>query len=113
MNYDLFVVLSWAIIVVAVTTITLASGRFLKGQLKVFLKWLIVGMWLMCLGYSLIILGTLAGGPLPWEAHLSMYVVMSLAALYIFKAAVFLLRFSEDYGFARLESVGDKKGKKK
>jgi hypothetical protein len=100
--------MSWGIIVVAVTTITLASRRFLKGELKDFLKWLIVGMWIMSVGYSLVVLQTLRGGPIPWEAHLAMYIIMSLASLYIFKASIFLLRFSESYGFAKLAELKKK-----
>jgi putative effector of murein hydrolase LrgA (UPF0299 family) len=99
--YTIPAVVSLAIIAFSVLLITLAARKFVAGDFKKILTWLLRGMWFMAIPYTLFIARELIGEcdvheAISWVIYLCMIVV----GLCILKAGKMLYDFSKAYGFA-------------
>jgi len=102
-TYAALTALFWVIFLEAVVITTISVRKFLKGDLKNVLKWMVFALWLTAFGYTLFLLRELKGGPVQWETQWATYLLMSIAAAYILKTALLLKRFADAYGFADLK----------
>jgi putative effector of murein hydrolase LrgA (UPF0299 family) len=99
--YTIPAVASLAIIGFAVLLITLAARKFMEGDFKKILTWLLVGMWFMALPYTLFIARELLGECEVHEAiSWAIYLCMIVVGLCILRASMLLYNFSKEYGFA-------------
>jgi len=102
--YALLTAIFWVILTEAIVIITLSARRFVKGEFKDVLRWLIIGLWLMCFGYTFFLIREIREPETFWEAQWATYLLMSVSAVYILKAAMLLQKFSKLYGFSDLDS---------
>jgi hypothetical protein len=100
--YTIPAVLSLLIIAAAVLIITIAMRRFLKGEFRQILKWLVMSFWFMALPYSLFVFREIRGDQCMAYDEISwvIYICMVIVGLGILKAAMLLNKFSKVYGFA-------------
>ena len=93
--------LSWALVVIAVILMTGAYRKFLGGQFKSMLGWILLGLWFMAVPYTAFILQD-AGFLDAFGEKISyfIYIFMILVALFLVKGALSLVEFSKVYGFA-------------
>ena len=101
-SYTVPAVLSLLIIAAAVAIITIATRRFLKGEFRQILNWLVVSFWFMAIPYSLFVFREIMGDNCMAYEEISwvIYVCMVIVGLGILKAAMLLNKFSKVYGFA-------------
>lgn len=99
-SYTVPAVLSYMIIVASVVLITISTRRFLEGEFKDILKWLLAGFWFMALPYTLFIIREIMSPSVNISISWAIYVCMVVVGLCILKAALLLDKFSRVYGFA-------------
>ena len=103
MTYEIVALVSLLIIGFSVLLMTLAAKKFVKGEFKSILTWLLIGMWFMAFPYTLFIwrevTGTFGDLAISWVIYVSMVIV----GVCIFKAAKNLYEFSKSYGFADID----------
>jgi hypothetical protein len=101
-SYTVPAVLSLLIIAAAVLIITIATRRFLKGEFRQILNWLVFSFWFMALPYTLFVFREIQGENCMAYDEISwiIYICMVIVGLGIFRAAMLLNRFSKVYGFA-------------
>jgi len=107
--------LSWALVVIAVILMTGAYRKFLGGQFKSMLGWILVAFWFMAVPYTAFILR---------DAHLLdsfgdeisyfIYLCMIVVSVFLVKGAVALVEFSNAFGFADVkEKMAERREGKK
>lgn len=109
-----FAFLSWAIVLIAVILMTGAYRKFLDGQLKSILRWIILAMWFMAVPYTIFILRDahfLDG--LGEEISYIIYGFMIITSIFLIKGALSLVEFSNVFGFADLKKRFIEKKKQK
>ncbi|MFH1520944.1 MAG: hypothetical protein ABID61_04820 [Candidatus Micrarchaeota archaeon] len=100
--YIILAVASLLFVFMAIVLMTIAVRRFVKGELKSFLNWMLVGFWLMAIPYSLFIIRELNVVSEEQSSTVSfiIYACMCIVALCILRASFILDKFSKVFGFA-------------
>ncbi|VVC03820.1 Uncharacterised protein [Candidatus Bilamarchaeum dharawalense] len=100
--YIILAVISLLLVLVAVVLMTMAVRRFVKGELRSFLTWMLIGFWLMAIPYSLFIIREVyvISGEQSSLVSLIIYACMCVVALCVLRASFILDKFSKVFGFA-------------
>jgi len=106
--YTVTAVVSYGIIILAVALMTLATKRFLSGEFKEILKWLLIGLWFMAIPYTLFIYREIVEPSENLNISWMIYACMVIVGLCILKSARLLDNFSKVYGFAHTPSKKEK-----
>lgn len=100
-EYTLIAVISYVVIIAAISIVSLSLRRFNRGEFKDLIRTLLIALWFMIIPYGFMILReTLSLGPdqtgaLGW----AIYGSMTIVALYLLKTALLFYRFARVFGF--------------
>jgi len=86
--------------IVAVVLMTISTKRFLKGDFRRILTWIVAAFWIMALPYMLLIMKEMGVSDPSVDLGWLIYLSLVLSGLCILKAAMLLYKFSKIFGFA-------------
>lgn len=98
MMYEFLCVISLLLVLVSVILMVISSTRFLKGEFKKVLIWIVLGLIFMALPYCLYIIQKLFNFQ---SNDLIIFLFMTIVALFLLRASYLLFNFSNKYGFAK------------